>query len=91
VIVRLFTSRDRVEKFKSAGKSAEEAIAEKPFAEPIREKLELIQSTRIRAIWCAIRECWYCLKSVGKHSLFCTASRFQAAARILAALRATRL
>jgi cyclase len=29
----LVTSRDRVEKLKSAGKSAQEAIAEKPFAD----------------------------------------------------------
>jgi cyclase len=29
----LFTSRDRVEKLKSAGKSAQEAVAEKPFAD----------------------------------------------------------
>jgi hypothetical protein len=29
----LVTSRDRVEKLKSAGKSAEEAVAEKPFAD----------------------------------------------------------
>jgi cyclase len=29
----LVTSRDRIEKLKSAGKSAEEAIAEKPFAD----------------------------------------------------------
>ena len=29
----LLTSRDRVEKLKSAGKSAQEAVAEKPFAD----------------------------------------------------------
>jgi glyoxylase-like metal-dependent hydrolase (beta-lactamase superfamily II) len=29
----LITSRDRVQKFKSAGKSAQEAVAEKPFAD----------------------------------------------------------
>jgi cyclase len=29
----LVTSRDRVEKLKSAGKSAQEAVAEKPFAD----------------------------------------------------------
>jgi cyclase len=29
----LITSRDRVQKLKSAGKSAEEAVAEKPFAD----------------------------------------------------------
>jgi hypothetical protein len=29
----LITSRDRVEKLKSAGKSALEAVAEKPFAD----------------------------------------------------------
>jgi hypothetical protein len=29
----LLTSRDRVERLKSAGKSAEEAVAEKPFAD----------------------------------------------------------
>jgi cyclase len=29
----LVTSRDRVERLKSAGKSAEEAVAEKPFAD----------------------------------------------------------
>jgi glyoxylase-like metal-dependent hydrolase (beta-lactamase superfamily II) len=29
----LITSRDRVEKLKSAGKSAQEAVAEKPFAD----------------------------------------------------------
>jgi cyclase len=29
----LIASRDRVQKLKSAGKSAEEAVAEKPFAD----------------------------------------------------------
>jgi hypothetical protein len=29
----LVTSRDRVQKLKSAGKSAQEAVAEKPFAD----------------------------------------------------------
>ena len=29
----LVTSRDRVEKLKAAGKSAQEAVAEKPFAD----------------------------------------------------------
>ena len=29
----LVTSRDRVEKLKSAGKSAQEAVAEKPFTD----------------------------------------------------------
>jgi hypothetical protein len=29
----LVTSRDRVERLKSAGKSAQEAVAEKPFAD----------------------------------------------------------
>jgi hypothetical protein len=29
----LITSRDRVQKLKSAGKSAQEAVAEKPFAD----------------------------------------------------------
>jgi cyclase len=29
----LVTSRDRIEKLKSAGKSAQEAVAEKPFAD----------------------------------------------------------
>ena len=29
----LVTTRDRVEKLKSAGKSAQEAVAEKPFAD----------------------------------------------------------
>jgi hypothetical protein len=29
----LVTSRDRVDKLKSAGKSAQEAVAEKPFAD----------------------------------------------------------
>jgi hypothetical protein len=29
----LVSSRDRVEKLKSAGKSAQEAVAEKPFAD----------------------------------------------------------